>query len=66
MGIFLDPDDYSCVVIPHGVWNGFKGAAELSLIANYCTHAHDRSRSTHLEPFTDRIHNDWTICNQWA
>ena len=54
MEVFLGPDDYSLVVIPPGVWNGFKGMSEpYAIVANCCTHAHDPSRSERLDPFDE-------------
>ena len=50
---FLGPDDYSLVVIPPGIWTGFKGMADESIVANCATHPHD--------PFGDRIPYDWGI-----
>ena len=42
MEIFLGPDNYSLVIIPPDVWNGFKGMSDpFALIANCCTHPHD-------------------------
>ena len=37
MEIFLGPDNYSLVVIPENVWNGFKGMAPESIVANCAT-----------------------------
>jgi dTDP-4-dehydrorhamnose 3,5-epimerase len=62
MEVFLGPDDYSLVVIPPEVWNGFKGMSEpFAMVANCCTHPHDPSRSTKLDPFTDKIPYDWAV-----
>lgn len=58
---FLGPDDYSLVQIPPGVWNGFKGMAELALVANCCTHPHDPSRSDRLDPFDNDLPYDWSL-----
>jgi len=58
---FLGPDDYSLVVIPPGVWNGFKGMAETSVVANCCTHPHDPARSDRLDPFVNEIPYDWAL-----
>jgi dTDP-4-dehydrorhamnose 3,5-epimerase len=59
---FLGPDDYSLVVIPPGVWNGFKGLTEpFALVANCCTHPHDPTRSERLDPFGGHIPYDWTV-----
>ena len=62
MEIFLGPDNYSLVVIPPEVWNGFKGMSEpLAIVANCCTHPHDPSRSTRLDPFSNHIPYDWAV-----
>jgi dTDP-4-dehydrorhamnose 3,5-epimerase len=61
---FLGPDDYSLVIIPPGVWNGFKGMAETSVVANCCTHPHDPSRSDRLDPFSNDIPYDWAVHHQ--
>ena len=58
---FLGPDDYSLVSIPPGVWSGFKGMAEESLVANCATHPHDPSRTERIDPFGDRIPYDWGV-----
>ncbi len=64
MEVFLGPDDYSLVVIPPGVWNGFKGMDETSIVANCCTHPHDPSRSDRLDPFVNDIPYDWEVRHQ--
>ena len=44
MEMFLGPDDYALVVIPPGVWTGFKGMSRpFAIVANCCTHPHDPS-----------------------
>jgi len=60
---FLGPDDYSLVVIPPQIWTGFKGMAEVSLVANCATHPHDpsQSQSERLDPFSGRIPYDWAV-----
>ena len=64
MEVFLGPDDYSLVIIPPGVWNGFKGMADTSIVANCCTHPHDPSRSDRLDPFVNDIPYDWEVRHQ--
>jgi dTDP-4-dehydrorhamnose 3,5-epimerase len=60
--LFLGPDDYSLVVIPPGIWTGFKGmSAPHAIVANCCTHAHDPSLSTRLDPFDNDIPYDWAL-----
>ncbi len=59
---FLGPDDYSLVIIPPGVWNGFKGLSPPhAIVANCCTHPHDPSRSDRLDPFRNHIPYDWSV-----
>ena len=62
--IFLGPDNYSLVIIPPEVWNGFKGMSDpYAIVANCCTHVHDPSRSERLDPFTNHIPYDWALKN---
>lgn len=62
MEIFLGSDNYSLVIIPPEVWNGFKGMSEpYAILANCCTHPHDPSRSTRLDPFSNHIPYDWAV-----
>jgi dTDP-4-dehydrorhamnose 3,5-epimerase len=60
--VFLGPDDYSLVSIAPEIWSGFKGMSEpLAIIANCCTHPHDPSRTTRVDPFDNDIPYDWAI-----
>lgn len=60
--VVLGPDNHSLVVIPPGVWNGFKGMSEpFAIVANCCTHPHDPSRSDRLDPFENDIPYDWAV-----
>ena len=62
MEVFLGPDNHSLVVIPPGIWNGFKGlGSEMAIVANCSTHPHDPSRSIRLDPFDNEIPYDWGI-----
>ncbi len=59
---FLGPDNHSLVVIPPGIWTGFKGMhAPASIIANCCTHVHDPALSDRLDPFDNHIGYDWSV-----
>jgi len=59
---FIGRDNYSLVIIPPGIWNGFKGmSAPCAIVANCCTHPHDPSRSTRLDPFANHIPYDWGV-----
>lgn len=59
---FLGPDNYSLVMIPPGLWNGFKGLhAPESIVANCCTHPHDMSRSDRQPPHGSGFPYDWAV-----
>jgi len=63
--IFLGPDNYSLVIIPPCVWNGFKGMSEpQAIVANCATHPHDPARSERLDPFENSIPYDWGVKHQ--
>jgi len=63
--VFLGPDDYALVVIPPGIWNGFKGMSDpFAMVANRATHPHDPSRSERLDPFANNIPYRWEVRNQ--
>jgi dTDP-4-dehydrorhamnose 3,5-epimerase len=65
MEIFLGQDSYALAIIPPEVWNGCKGMSEpYAIVANCCTHPHDPSRSTRLDPFDNHIPYDWSVKNQ--
>ncbi len=65
MEVFLGPDNYSLVIIPPEVWNGFKGMSEpFAIVANCCTHPHDPARSTRLDPQKNHIPYDWSLKHQ--
>lgn len=60
--LFLGPDQHSLVVIPPGLWNGFKGMSDpFAIVANCCTHPHDPTLSERIDPFTDRIPYQWQV-----
>ena len=60
--LFLGPDDYSLAIIPPGIWTGFKGMTDpYAIVANCCTHPHDPSRTTRLDPFDNHIPYDWAV-----
>lgn len=62
MELFLGPDNYSLVIIPPEVWNGFKGLSEpYAVVANCSTHPHEPSCSTRLDPFQNQIPYDWGV-----
>lgn len=62
MELFLGDDNYSLVVIPPRVWNGFKGmSAPYAIVANCATQPHDPSRSDRVDPFKNHIPYDWAV-----
>jgi dTDP-4-dehydrorhamnose 3,5-epimerase len=58
---FLGPDDYSLVVIPPGIWTGFKGMTDVAILANCATVPHDPSLTERLDPFTPLIPYEWAV-----
>jgi dTDP-4-dehydrorhamnose 3,5-epimerase len=63
--VFLGPDNYSLVIIPPCVWNGFKGMSEpQAIVANCATHPHDPARSERRDPFDNSIPYDWGVKHQ--
>lgn len=59
---FLGPDDYSLVMVPPELWNGFKGMSDpVAIVANCCTHPHDPSRSDRLHPHENTIPYRWAV-----
>jgi dTDP-4-dehydrorhamnose 3,5-epimerase len=62
MEIFLGPDNYSLVVIPPGLWNGFKGMApDYSIVADCIDIPHEEADSERVDPFNNDIPYDWAI-----
>ena len=61
MEVFLGPDNYSLVVVPPQVWNGFKGMAFESIVANCATLPHDPAEIERKDPFSKDIPYDWTL-----
>ncbi len=62
MEIFLGPDSYQLVKIPHGIWNGFKGvAAAPSIVCNCASVPHRPDEIVRKDPFSSDIPYDWDI-----
>ncbi len=59
MEVFLGPDHYALVVIPPGLWNGFKGLSPESIVANCATHTHDPGRSERMDPYDNPLPYSW-------
>ena len=60
--VFFGRDNHCLVQVPPDTWNGFTavGPGE-ALIANCCTHPHDPSRSTRLDPWQNHIPYSWKV-----
>jgi len=62
MELFLGDLNYSLVVIPPMVWNGFKGCgASMAIVANCSTHPHHPDEIIREDPFTDKIPYSWDL-----
>ena len=60
--IFLGPDNYYRVTVPPMIWNGFKGiGAEMAIVANCASIAHDPDEIDRRDPFDSYIPYDWSI-----
>jgi dTDP-4-dehydrorhamnose 3,5-epimerase len=60
--VFLGPDNHALVVIPPEIWTGLKGMSRpFAIVANCCTHPHDPSRTTRIDPFENDIPYDWGL-----
>lgn len=61
MEFFLGPDNYQLITVPPMVWNGFKGIAEESLVANCATIPHRPDEIERLDPIKNEIPYQWGI-----
>jgi dTDP-4-dehydrorhamnose 3,5-epimerase len=60
--VFSGPDNYSLVIIPPDVWNGFKGMVDpLSIVANCASNSHVLSFSDRVDPFPNNIPCNWDV-----
>ena len=58
--VFLGNENYSLLVVPPGVWNGFQGMSEpVAIVAICATEPHDPTEFHRLEPADARIPYDW-------
>lgn len=62
--VYMDEQNSQLVIVPHGVWNGFKGLGPTSsIVANCATEAHDPEEITR-RPFDDKeIGYSWETKN---
>lgn len=60
--IFTGEDVYELVVVPPGVWNGFKGlGAAPAIVANCATLPHDPAEIVRMDPFSTTIPYRWEL-----
>jgi dTDP-4-dehydrorhamnose 3,5-epimerase len=60
--VFLGPDSYQLVVVPPGIWNGFKGiGTKASLVANCSSTPHDPEEIVRQDPLDGSIPYDWGV-----
>lgn len=63
--IFLGPDSYNLVTVPHMVWTGFKGIGiEAAIVANCATIPHDPDEIDRKPAFDPDIPYDWEILHR--
>lgn len=60
--LFLGPDNYSLVVIPPNLWNGFKAMGEeTAIVADCITEPYDEAQAVRLDPTNGHIPYDWRV-----
>jgi dTDP-4-dehydrorhamnose 3,5-epimerase len=60
--IFIGAENYSLVIVPPFVWNGFKGLGNTpSVVANCASIMHDPNEIDRLDPFDSSIPYKWDI-----
>lgn len=60
--IFTGEDNYVLVVIPPGIWNGFKGiGTKPAIVANCATLPHSPDEIQRLDPVKNDIPYDWGL-----
>jgi dTDP-4-dehydrorhamnose 3,5-epimerase len=58
--VYLGDGNYSLVIIPPMIWNGFKGIGTTdSIVANCSTIPHDPQEIERMDPFDPRIPYNW-------
>lgn len=63
--IFMGPDNYCLVVVPSGIWNGFKGIGNtMAIVANCSSIPHDATEIDRKDPFTKDIPYNWDLVHR--
>lgn len=56
MELFIGEENYCLVVIPPGIWNGFKGiGTKTAIVANCATLPHDPKEIKRMDPIDNKI-----------
>lgn len=59
---FIGESNYALVIIPPGVWNGFKGiGTATAIVANCSDISHDPNEIQRMDPFDPSIPYDWAL-----
>ena len=62
MELYIGDENYCLVIVPPGVWNGFKGVGtHPAIVANCATLEHDPTEISRKDPFTKDIPYDWEL-----
>ena len=62
MELFVGEGNYVLVIVPPGVWNGFKGVGtKEAVVANCATIPHDPQEIIRMDPFNNHIPYTWGI-----
>jgi dTDP-4-dehydrorhamnose 3,5-epimerase len=62
MELFPGENNYSLVIIPPGIWNGFKGVGtKEAIVANCSTIPHHPEEIMRMDPFQNHIPYDWAL-----
>ena len=62
MEIFIGEDNYSLVIIPPGIANGFKCIGKTpAIVANCATEPHTKNEIKRMDPFNNNIPYDWNL-----
>jgi dTDP-4-dehydrorhamnose 3,5-epimerase len=59
---FIGEDNYSLVIIPPGITNGYKAYGDkLVILANCATESHDSNEISYIDPFNNDIPYKWDL-----
>ena len=59
---FIGEDNYSLVIIPPGITNGYKAYGDkLVILANCATEPHDPNEISYIDPFNNDIPYNWDL-----